>query len=366
VLALPLPAQAFDHPSPHTPALVFLSLPLGLLRPHPAAAVWLGVGLLFLALSVRLLWREAGGQTSLSWSFLLICAAVSWPPVAMDLYIGQIGLWLLFLLLCAWRCWRAGRAFAGGLLLGVVLALKLIAWPLALWLLLRRQWRSLAGVVASLGALQLAAIATLGLKTVSEYYLKAGPAVAAIYRDVNFNLSFTAWGWRLFAGTKKTPPNAILALPLYDSHTLAPLAAMLLPALGLLVVLVLAWRAKHFDTAYCLLICGSLLAAPVCWYYYLILLALPMVIVVQRLRQAPRQSLPQLLAAVFFLLLSAPTLFYSTFAARLGTPAPGADYAVVNFFVGLIMLSHAFAVLGWMCLLWKTDKPSSSQPQAAQ
>jgi alpha-1,2-mannosyltransferase len=76
--------------------------------------------------------------------------AFLWPPALDALQTGNITILLVFITALAWRF--RDRAAAAGASLGVGLALKLVLWPLVLWLVATRRlrgalWAILAGLV---------------------------------------------------------------------------------------------------------------------------------------------------------------------------------------------------------------------------
>jgi hypothetical protein len=131
---------------PYAPVFPFLLMPLAQLDYLWACRVWLLVTWLTLAacgvLALRL--SGAAGQWPVLAVALVPTAAYAWAT----LRVGQVsGLMLLGCL--AWAvCRREGWRFVGGLVLAVPCALKLAPGILVVYLLLRRDYRGLAGVAA--------------------------------------------------------------------------------------------------------------------------------------------------------------------------------------------------------------------------
>ncbi len=125
--------------------MLLLSAPIGLVDYRTANLIWIGFSLLCLLLALQLVLREFDVMKSWVWALALSWMALGYGPLTVDLITGQIDLWLLLLAVGMWRAWRRERHLLGGVLLGGALALKLLAWPFAVFLLLRRQWRALFG-----------------------------------------------------------------------------------------------------------------------------------------------------------------------------------------------------------------------------
>jgi hypothetical protein len=111
--------------------------------------VWLGIQLACLVLSVWLLARSNRLPARLPGLLITSLCLVGWPPVALDLGMGQLTLPLLSLLAGAQLALGAGRPHLGGLLLGLSLLLKPLAWPWLLVLGRRRQWSAIIATLAT-------------------------------------------------------------------------------------------------------------------------------------------------------------------------------------------------------------------------
>ncbi len=348
---LPLPPRVFEHPSPHPPFLILFSTPLGWFSPYAATAVWMVIGVVCLFFCVRLLANGLSLRLPLWSQLVLTLLVIGWPPIASDLYIGQMNLPLLLLLLNVWLALRRGQWFAGGVLLGCGLALKLIIWPLAVYLLLRRQWRAVMGAALSFLSAHALAAAVFGVSPILHYYTKVGAPIAAYYRDAYHNQALAGWGWRMFSGLGKHYGKVMLAPPLLDAVLLAKIAAVALPLCLVMLALWWAWHARSFDTAFALLLNVSLLAAPVCWIHYFVLMCLPLALVVKRYR-AHAQPLP-FAAQGLFVLMSLPFPVYVALAKSSAPIVNGIP--LVSFAAGCLTLLPALGVLGWLWVLWGSD-----------
>jgi hypothetical protein len=352
---------AFFHASPHPPTVALLSAPFALLPYQQAASVWFVLEVVGLALVVRWLLREFRPGSSLPLVGLVVLLLLSWSPFWTELVVGQLMILLLVLLTAAWLALRADRSAWGGALLGLMVAVKLIAWPIVLWLALQRNWRAVAAASAPVLATHALAAPLIGWETIVDYYLRIGPSVGVLYRAESSNMSVFSLGWRLFSGTGSGQWVGLLATPLVSWPAAAHSAALLVPAALLLLGLALALRARSFDAAFGLLVCVSAVAAPVAWAYYLVLLTLPVVFVLERLAALgwPRRETGFLavIAAAFY--VSPPQLHQ--IALLLAGEAPDVRTAtVIPFLPSLVTLLPLVAVLALLALIWHLDRIDSA------
>jgi hypothetical protein len=257
----------------------------------------------------------------------------------------------------SWLALRAGKESMGGVLLGGVIAIKWMAWPLVLFLMLRRQWKSVIMMVIVVGATNFLAVLVLGFGVVKGYYLNIG-ASAAYIRTFEFNLSASAFGLHLF-----TELGWYLKLtPLWNSPTLASVSSHLITITVLCIGLVMALRTSSFDTAFGLLTGVSILVSPVAWSHYLLLAALPFAILVNRLSEL---KFPRPFTVRLFIIMC-PLLFTSRMYGGLlhiifsrETPE---SLPIVPFIPGLLLMLPTVSLIGLLWLLWRLSN-IRSQPQ---
>ena len=133
-------------------------LPLAKLPPQRAKQVWITAELVFLAAAIGLLSRLTGfGILKTMVLALLAHAALSY-----NFLLGHYYIFLTLLLACAAWCLLKGHDFSAGVLLGLIFALKLYAAPFVFYFAVRRQWRALWGMTATVAVLTLTAVAMFG------------------------------------------------------------------------------------------------------------------------------------------------------------------------------------------------------------
>lgn len=345
------------HPTPHPPVVGALFWVFGFLSYETAAVAWLVIELTCLLAAILLALRWWGTPIRIAPVAVLFVIALGWMPVIEDLYLGQFTICLLLLLIGAWIALREERNLFGGALLGGLIALKLTAWPLVLFLLLRRKWDGALAAGTVVIAANLLAMAVLGVDRMKEYYFKIGPAVASIYRSHDVNFSTWTFSQRLFAGTGYN----FVSPPLWASPSLARLCLWFAPATVLLLGLWLALKARDFDTSFGLLTGASILLNPIAWAHYLILASIPIMIIARKLQveRFPRRITH--LAFTLWLMLSIAGTTYSYAAMRFAAKTAPNGLMVVPFAAGLLTLFPVAALAGLLWLVWRLDGIELSQ-----
>jgi alpha-1,2-mannosyltransferase len=352
-----LPDKVFLHPTPHPPPVALLSLPLGLLTYERAAIVWLLCEVICICASVYLLLRWWGKRPGWRLTMLISMLALAWPPLWMEMIFGQLMVLLLLLLILAWQALRSERAIVGGLWLGCVIALKLIAWPILLFFALRRNWRVVSAAVAAVGLANLLAALLMGFGAVAHYYLKVSGAVAPLYRAHVYNFSAWSVGWKVFSGTGSPVLEGIQSPPLWSAPILAQVVSYALPLALLVVGLWLASCARSFDTSVAILVCVSILVNPIAWIHYLVLATIPGVVAARHLIRLKLPSRETFLAVAIGLLLSVPNNALTRIALLFATERSLAgEEPTVPFAAGLLTLIHLPVVLSLLWFVRRTDR----------
>jgi hypothetical protein len=339
------------HPSPHPPTIGLLGLPLGLLSYEKAAIIWLIFELACLMTVMVLVFQKYKVPIKAKNLTIVSVATIGWIPVVEDLWLGQLSICLLLLLTGAWFALRDGKTLLGGGLLGGVITLKLMAWPIVIFLALRCKWNGVIAAASVVIMANLLVMAVIGFDSVKDYYFRVGPQVASIYRVHDVNYSVWTLGERLFGGFGVN----FHASPLWPSPILAWLLTFLLPAVILQSGLWLALRARNFDTAFGLLVGVSVLVSPIAWTHYLTLVSIPLLVMARQLLVigSPRRVVVKVFS--LFLLLSVAGGAYSYATTLLASHTFQDGGPVVSFMAGLITLVPAAALIWLLLILWRLD-----------
>jgi hypothetical protein len=160
------------------------------------------------------------------------------------------------ILLCLALCWRwRDHALRCGLALAVMLSVKLIAFPLLVWLVATRRFRAAAAAVAFAIGLSLPAWLLVGFDQVHAY-ASVLRGLSTLQQDGGYSISSFAWQ---------------LGLPGYATALTVAVTALLLVGV---------WRARKSDDgrAFALATLATLAALPILHQLYFALLLVPIAI----------------------------------------------------------------------------------------
>jgi hypothetical protein len=267
-------ATGASLPNLNPPVLTVVLAPFAALDALPAYRLWTLLTLAVVVGCVLVVARELrlpAGRAGLAVAAVLLGA-----PLQATLGLGQIYGLLTAALTAAWLAGRRGRPVLGAVAVGVAVALKPTLAPVLLVPAVRREWRA-----AVAGAVTTAALTALGAAV-------AGPAATAEWVRLLLaqpistffdNASLPATLVRLTSATEWGTP--VVEVP-------GGYAAGLV--LGLLAVVVTLWRARG-ELALWAVAAAALLASPVTWNTYLVVLVPGVVVLLAR---APRVAAPLL------------------------------------------------------------------------
>jgi alpha-1,2-mannosyltransferase len=239
------------------PVWTVLISPLGLLEPLTAYRVFVLISLVvvvgYLAWTVEEL-RLRPGWTVVGVVMLLLSS-----PLLATLALGQVYPLLALGLVAAWVADRRDEREISGAALGVVVALKPVLLPVLLWPLVRLRWRALAAALIAGAVATLLGIVVLGPGATLDYFGVLRDQSVSTYWD---NASLPSAAARLF--TENPYAQNVATLP-----WMVPVAYVL----GLGAILLTAARVRHGPEAgLWALVAASLLASPIAWHNYLVLL----------------------------------------------------------------------------------------------
>ena len=255
----------------HPPGAVLAALPFGLFADYrDAHLAWNLATFPLFVLAVWIVLRELRAPVR-AWSLLpavaltLVCF-----PVLVQLGQGQLNFLLAPLLALGWAADRRGWPVRAGVYLGLAAGLKLFPAFIFVYLLFAGRWRALAVGVMVLIAVNVAAWAAFGTDAFVTYVRDVLPSLQ-VFRGSWRNVSATGFWTRALGPT-------------------APGLAQGLAAASVLAVTVaVGWRAwsartvEDRDRAFAAANLGMLLASPVAWTHYFVLLAVPLGLLWMRL-----------------------------------------------------------------------------------
>jgi hypothetical protein len=232
---------AFVYPA--LAAVVFV--PLGLLGPTHADHAYMLICFLLIPVT---LWA-AGLRDHRVYGLPFL-----WAPVILGWKGGNVSVPLTCLVALVWR--YRERPLVAGLLTALAISLKPFVWPLALWLLVTRRWRATGWALASGLVLNLLAWSIVGFNQIPTYLRVSGQVTDALWRG---GYSVLALGSHL--GLGRGAGEAIL------------LAA----CAGLIAGLVqIGFVRRQEREAMVLSVALMLIASPLVWSHYFVLLLVPL------------------------------------------------------------------------------------------
>jgi hypothetical protein len=286
------------YPAPANLAVI----PLSVLPYWWAAGIYTALGFGAMWLAMRLLgvrdWR-CHAMWLISWPFLF------------GAILGAIGPLLVLGAAVAWR-WR-DRVWPPALAVATLVAVKLFPWTLGVWLLVTRRWRALALAIAGCLMLVIGAWAVIGFQGLASY-----PQMLSNATFIQEGRADSVATVLLVFGTSARVAQAI--------GTLAGFA-----------VLVLAWRMRHGADGdrrvFGLAIIASLIATPIVWDHYMVLLFVPIALL------SPRFSKLWLLPVVTPTLI---TLSFAVFPPMTGRPraaSPDALHSALGYLIAQAVIA---------------------------
>ena len=312
-------------PTPHPPTAGVLFIPFVALDYATAVQVWTVIELLCVPLSVVLAVRVAGLRIGYGWIVVIALSLFGWTPVLVDIALAQLTLAMVVLLAASQLLLTYRRDALSGVLLGVALALKPLAWPWLIVLAWRRRWSALLGALAIVALLLAIAATRVGLAPLVAYVTQVTPNVSASYALEPTNISLWTLGPRMLG---EPPPGRVVGFAV--------------PAVVLLAsVLWFAVRRPRTSRALSVLLCVSVVVSPIDWDYDLVLLVVPLVSLAADLH---RRGFPRW-----------PTIAAGIVAVALYIPLPVWPFA----------LGPTFMAVALACLLALSGEPRRAASQTA-
>lgn len=233
----------------YPPVAALLVAPFAALPSEVARGVIFFAGLAAVLGALRLLgvedWRCYG-------------VAILSAPAINSLALGALTSFLLLGAALAWR--YRDNAPVAGVATALTAVLKLFLWPLAIWLVATRRWRA-AGICAATGVfLLLGGWAVIGFAGLRSY-----PTLVHVLERVEGPVSYSTIALLGVSGTAATAVTVVLSLA------------------GACAIWVAARGADGDRRALAVAVLVSLLATPLLWLHYLLLLFVPIALYRPRL-----------------------------------------------------------------------------------
>ena len=256
--------------------------PFGLMEPLTAYRSFVMLSLL--AMIGYLAWMADELRLRAGWAVLALGMLMLSSPLLATLALGQIYPVLALGLVAAWILDRRDLPALSGVALGLVVALKPSLVPIVLWPLVRRRWREFLATILSGAVATLIGVLVLGIDTTLQWFRILLDSPLSTYWD---NASLPSSAARMFTENEFARPLATL-----------PWVVPLAYAAGIAVIVFTAVKMRHgSEGGLWALVAASLLASPVAWNNYLMLLAPGILLLMAR----GRMPLALLLLALQFI-----------------------------------------------------------------
>ncbi len=239
------------------PLWTALISPLGLLEPITAYRVFVLISLLVVV--GYLAWTVEELRLRPVWTVIGVVMLLLSSPLLATLALGQVYPVLALGLVAAWVADRRDGQEISGAALGLVVALKPSLLPVLLWPLVRRRWRALLAALVSGVVATLVGVLVLGPGATLDYIRVLREQPVSTYWD---NASLPSAAARLF--TENPYAQNVATLPWMVGVGYA---------LGIIAIVLTAIRVRHGpEVGLWALVAASLLASPIAWHNYLVLL----------------------------------------------------------------------------------------------
>jgi alpha-1,2-mannosyltransferase len=331
-------------------------LPLAMLEPITALAVWACASLVAFALSLIVIVRTLDIRITPSGALWALLGFFSSAATGTIVITGQLTFLLLLPLTLAWAGAREGRWTKAGVHLGLCISIKPFLVPLLGYLMFRRQWRAVLVALATIAAAFAAGLAVFKWQPHMEW-LRVLSVVDWAW--VGMNGSLLGFLERNLTPTLHFTPFA--ELPSYVRPLW--LAGILVIGLVTMAAALLDRSRDRTDRGLLLVLLASQLVSPLGWIYYMWLPLAPMVALATAWRREGHTEAVQtivrwrntlVLAAIPFLMMPLIFVFLSQPSA-LATITFGSGYFWGTFLLWL------GAVADWRCVSHQSlDHPVSS------
>ncbi len=239
---------AIKFPYPALSALLFV--PFGLLSRTDASAIFTILCIASPLLALRVL-RVRDRRV---YGLVLV-----WAPVLTGWQSANLTLPLTLGMAVLWR--YRDRPVVAGILTAILISLKPVVWPIALWILVTRRVAAAGWAILAGAALNLIAWSVLGFNLISSYLHQTGLVTKALH-SVGYSLQSIA----LRCGLGDLSGPIVVAC--------------------CLVIFVLMLRRRHDDaSALTLTMVMMLVSSPVVWNQYFAYMLVPMAVVMPRLNR---------------------------------------------------------------------------------
>jgi hypothetical protein len=254
-----------DRPYIYVPLLAISLIPLTLLPPREAAAVWFTANVVLLVISTLLMVRTLGIQKHKIAVVALLLAVLTFYPAVFSIFVGQANVLLLALVILTWHLAKRGSDELAGISIAAASLVKIFPFCIAVYFLWKGRYRSFVFALSALVILTAFSVAIVGLEPHVTYVSSVLPTQLVKPHPLNQSLSSFLY--------RTIQPDQPRVLVLWQ---LASLSASALVVLGTVLLIPRTSRdAAFLDLEFALVVVSMLLVSTVSWIGTLTLLVLP-------------------------------------------------------------------------------------------
>lgn len=265
------------------PHFHLLLLPLAILTPEAAVAVWMLASIFAFVLSLLLIAREIDFVTSGTRVVLLVLFGLACSATQAVFITGQLAFLMLLPVTLCWRDARHGRWVRAGAWLGVLVSVKLFFLIFVPYLIGGRRWKAVAAMTGAAALCLATGLIVFGVDSYSSW-------IGALRQSGD-------WAWLgMNASALGMFQRTLTTTPIFQPVALAPgLVRLWILAAGAITVTTLAAAmvdasADATDRAFAFLLVAAQLISPVGWVYYLWFAAGPLAALTLARDQMPVRS----------------------------------------------------------------------------
>ena len=346
----------YPNPAPYPPFVILLSIPLNFINVNQLNSVWFVIEIMFLIALSAMLYYYWKDKIDWKWSLPASLMLFAWFPVMFDLFWGQLSILITLLLMGAFLALRKDHRTLAGVIIGFTVAIKLITWPLIIYWLLKKNWRSAFVSIITALVLNLIALVAVGSGPFMDYYLRVSEQVFTIWRGCIFNFSLSSLGYRLFEGSTLSFVNYYKVPPLLNLPHIAPVISAGLMISFLVAGMVWAVRSKDQESAYGIITCVILAISPLSWFHYYVISIIALIIL---WRNFVKRSFPTWLT-FFSILITLLLLLFNEYIEAITVLLNGGSDLVMaagnqlSFLSSLLFWLPELEIIGLTILLWKS------------
>lgn len=282
-----------------TPFFMVLAIPLALVKIKIAFIIWNYLGLLAMLASLMIILQEYRLFNNVALACLSLTLCLASYPVYLNLFFGQVGLFLFLFLVLLWRNIKHDQYLYAGFWLGMSCLIKPFFGLFFILFLLQKNWRLLTAASITLSSGIFISLVVFG-KLIYLDYLQV--VQQSHWYSSSLNFSLYAYVGRLFG--------------LHESNAVwfnYPNLTINIYVLGTLILLLGLYKISQYhsdrrkqDFAIAYTCIAMLLITPLSWQYYFILLILPCLIILHDFMTKSYSPALMLLLLLAILLLNTP------------------------------------------------------------